>query len=42
MLSLELIGILGVLYAALVGAIVGTRLPAIREARANRRAESDV
>jgi len=42
MLSLELIGILGVLYAALVGAIVGTRLPTIREARANRRAESDV
>jgi hypothetical protein len=42
MLSLELIGIVGALYAALVGMILAARLPAIREARANRTAESDV
>jgi len=42
MLSLELIGIVGAVYAALVGMILAARLPAIREARASRRAESDV
>ena len=42
MLSLELIGIVGAVYAALVGMLLAARLPAIREARANRRAESDV
>jgi hypothetical protein len=40
MLSLELIAILGAVYGALVGMMVAVRLPAIREARANRAAES--
>jgi predicted nucleic acid-binding Zn ribbon protein len=42
MLSLELIVVVGVLYAALVGVMLWTRLPAVREARAKRAAESDL
>jgi hypothetical protein len=40
MLSLELIVILGAVYGALVGMILAARLPAIREARSKRAAES--
>ncbi len=41
-MSLELIVLLGAVYGVLAGVMLAVRLPVIREARANRAAESEV